>query len=178
MAWTTPKTWAVNDVLTAADMNTYVRDNMNVVGVPPLARATMTAGPPTIANNAWTTLVLPTRDLDQDPTGSLIYDTASGIFTCRTAGVYQAVAEVRWAANATGGRGLGWSYNAASPPTWSDTQAGNATGTSQGCTSPLVRLAVNDTLRVLAFQSSGAGLALIAGTGPIAIWAQIERVSA
>lgn len=27
MAWTSPKTWAASEVLTAADMNTYVRDN-------------------------------------------------------------------------------------------------------------------------------------------------------
>ena len=27
MAWTSPKTWASGDVLTASDMNTYVRDN-------------------------------------------------------------------------------------------------------------------------------------------------------
>jgi hypothetical protein len=27
MAYTTPKTWSVGDVLTASDMNTYVRDN-------------------------------------------------------------------------------------------------------------------------------------------------------
>jgi len=32
MSWTTPKTWAVGDVLTAADMNTHVRDNMRWVG--------------------------------------------------------------------------------------------------------------------------------------------------
>lgn len=31
MAWTTPKTWAVNEPLTAADLNTYVRDNMLAV---------------------------------------------------------------------------------------------------------------------------------------------------
>lgn len=28
-SFTTPKTWASGDVLTAADMNTYVRDNLN-----------------------------------------------------------------------------------------------------------------------------------------------------
>jgi hypothetical protein len=28
MAWTTPKTWAVGDPATAADLNTYVRDNV------------------------------------------------------------------------------------------------------------------------------------------------------
>lgn len=27
MSWTTPKTWASGDILTASDMNTYVRDN-------------------------------------------------------------------------------------------------------------------------------------------------------
>lgn len=27
MGWTAPKTWAVGDVLTASDLNTYVRDN-------------------------------------------------------------------------------------------------------------------------------------------------------
>lgn len=26
-AWTTPKTWNTNDILTSADMDTYVRDN-------------------------------------------------------------------------------------------------------------------------------------------------------
>lgn len=29
MTWTTPKTWVTGDVLTASDMNTYVRDNTN-----------------------------------------------------------------------------------------------------------------------------------------------------
>lgn len=29
MAWTSPKTWSTGDVLTAADMNTYVRDNLD-----------------------------------------------------------------------------------------------------------------------------------------------------
>lgn len=31
MAWTDPKTWSVGDVLTAADMNTYVRDNEDAI---------------------------------------------------------------------------------------------------------------------------------------------------
>lgn len=29
--WTTPKTWNVGDILTAADMNTYVRDNTSLL---------------------------------------------------------------------------------------------------------------------------------------------------
>lgn len=31
MAYTTPKTWASGDILTAADMNTYVRDNIGAL---------------------------------------------------------------------------------------------------------------------------------------------------
>lgn len=31
MAWTTPKTWNVGDLLTASDMNTYVRDNTKLI---------------------------------------------------------------------------------------------------------------------------------------------------
>ncbi len=33
MAWTTPRTWVAGEVLTAALMNTHVRDNENVVKV-------------------------------------------------------------------------------------------------------------------------------------------------
>lgn len=35
MAWTSPKTWSVGEVLTASDMNTYVRDNLNALKAPP-----------------------------------------------------------------------------------------------------------------------------------------------
>jgi hypothetical protein len=32
MAWTTPKTWDVDELLTAANMNAQVRDNLTVLG--------------------------------------------------------------------------------------------------------------------------------------------------
>lgn len=35
MAWTTPKTWATGDLVTAVDLNTHLRDNLNALkGVP------------------------------------------------------------------------------------------------------------------------------------------------
>lgn len=37
MAYTTPKTWAVDEVLGATDMNTYVRDNIAALKDPPSA---------------------------------------------------------------------------------------------------------------------------------------------
>lgn len=35
--WTTPKTWAVDELLTAAKLNTHVRDNLLALKVPPQA---------------------------------------------------------------------------------------------------------------------------------------------
>ncbi|HML24915.1 MAG TPA: hypothetical protein PKD09_24890 [Aggregatilinea sp.] len=35
MPWTTPKTWNVNELLTAAALNTHLRDNLNALKEPP-----------------------------------------------------------------------------------------------------------------------------------------------
>ncbi|HVO70081.1 MAG TPA: hypothetical protein VMT24_08550 [Aggregatilineaceae bacterium] len=35
MAWTTPKTWNVDELLTAANLNTHLRDNLNALKAPP-----------------------------------------------------------------------------------------------------------------------------------------------
>lgn len=35
MNWTTPKTWQVDELLTAADLNTHLRDNLNALKAPP-----------------------------------------------------------------------------------------------------------------------------------------------
>lgn len=44
MAWTTPRTWATNETLTAANMNTHVRDALNwLANDHPRCRATRTA---------------------------------------------------------------------------------------------------------------------------------------
>jgi hypothetical protein len=35
MAWTTPKTWNVDELLTAANLNMHLRDNLNALKAPP-----------------------------------------------------------------------------------------------------------------------------------------------
>lgn len=35
MTWTTPKTWVTNEPLTASDLNTHLRDNLNALKAPP-----------------------------------------------------------------------------------------------------------------------------------------------
>lgn len=34
MAWTTPKTWATGELVTATDLNTHLRDNLNALFTP------------------------------------------------------------------------------------------------------------------------------------------------
>jgi len=46
MAWTTPRTWAVKEKLTAALMNQQVRDNLNYLNSKTLARVTQVANAP------------------------------------------------------------------------------------------------------------------------------------
>lgn len=41
MAWTTPKTWVNNEPLTASDLNTHLRDNLNALKAPPAAQYTL-----------------------------------------------------------------------------------------------------------------------------------------
>lgn len=37
MTWTTPKTWVTGEPLTAGDLNTHLRDNLNALKTPPTA---------------------------------------------------------------------------------------------------------------------------------------------
>src|SRR5262245_10037005 len=49
MAWTNPKTWSVGETLTAANFNTHIRDNENVLG--PIYRK-MKAADETVNNSS------------------------------------------------------------------------------------------------------------------------------
>lgn len=41
MTWTTPKTWVTGEPLTASDMNTHLRDNLEALKNPPSAQVTL-----------------------------------------------------------------------------------------------------------------------------------------
>lgn len=43
MAWTTPKTWTVGELLTAADLNTYIRDNSDFLAETPKVAVRLTS---------------------------------------------------------------------------------------------------------------------------------------
>lgn len=44
MVWTTPKTWSTGELVTAANMNLHVRDNLNALFSPNFGRSAYTSG--------------------------------------------------------------------------------------------------------------------------------------
>lgn len=70
MTWTTPKTWNTGDPLTAGDMNTHIRDNLNVLKAPATALVTKVfASDYILTTSGWA---------DIDPAFSLTLDTTGG----------------------------------------------------------------------------------------------------
>jgi hypothetical protein len=85
MAWSTPKTFVVGDVLTASEMNTYVSDNTDFLNTPPSARVYNSANL-AVANNTNTILTFNSERWDNNTIHSTVTNT--GRLTCRTAGLY------------------------------------------------------------------------------------------
>jgi hypothetical protein len=105
--WTTPKTWATNDVLTAADLNTYTRDNSSwAITDKPSWRLTNSSSQ-VISTGTYTALTFDTELIDN----GLLHSTASSssrvtIPSAAKAGLYLMGACVLWAYDATDDRQL------------------------------------------------------------------------
>ncbi len=102
MAWTAPKTWAVNEVLTAANMNTYVSDDLKWVATD-FPRATAIG---TLAVASGSTFATPTGTWSSaSPNVGGMYTNSAMYLQCGMAGAYQFNLSVVFSTNATGKRG-------------------------------------------------------------------------
>lgn len=159
MAWTSPKTWNVGDVLTAADMNTYVRDNLlSTHNLTKHARV-HSSGAQSIASAAATALSFNTMDLDTDT----MYNAGSPTrLTCKTAGDYDVYASVQFLANGVGYRWIELRLNGTT--VIAITYVPQTASASDDATLTIRRtlaLAVNDYVEVLAWQNSGGALNVV-----------------
>lgn len=112
MAWTTPSTWVAGAILTAAQLNQQLRDNMDAIGAPAAVAITTTTAQTGIVVDTWTQLAFASATTAQNTGGFTI---SSGGITVPTGygGVYLATVSVQWDADSTGVRGLGFSTTAA-----------------------------------------------------------------
>lgn len=160
-----PKTWALDEVVTAANVNAYISSVLTFLLNKPMARVRQTATQ-TLANNTFGTITFTVEDLDDNPdsTGNHSTSVDTGRFTAVYPGWYMFRGGVEFTANTTGFRDSRWRKNG-SAVSASDCSAVAVTG---GASSGLVArptsiyLDTADYVELQAIQTSGGPLDTVA----------------
>jgi hypothetical protein len=161
-----PSIFSVGQVLTAADMNTYT--NNEAVGV---QRTTDLS----IANSSFTAVTWSSAMFDTDAIWS---SGAPTRLTCKTAGIYVVTANVVWQASFNGER-IGYFRVNNTDPNYSYVRqtSNSASGVSTMVFTAHIKLAVNDYVELIIWQSSGGALNALSAAGT-RTFAGMSRVSA
>lgn len=79
MAWSTPRTWTTNELVTASVMNTHVRDNLNALKSPPGAIYQNSSGSSlyTTSSTIWTDVDATNLKLTLTPDGTVVFVQAT-----------------------------------------------------------------------------------------------------
>jgi hypothetical protein len=164
MAWTTPPTFVATNPLTAAQLNTYLRDNTNYlfsnVVNPPGAKSHKTANQG-IATATWSGSALDTSDYDTDT----LHNVATGTFTFNTQGTYICVGTCQFANSNVGLRGIRLNKNSGTLISSNFDGAPSSTLNCNLAVTGIQQFNSTDTLQCEVYQNSGGSLNLI-GTAP------------
>lgn len=162
MAWTTPKTFAVGNVLAAADLNTYQRDNTRWLGTDkPHCRVRNSAN---VSHTSTGNYQAVTFDSERVDVGAM-HDTSSNTSRLTVpaggGGLYAAGGLIEFAANATGRRGIQIRLNGTT--IIARTEAANLGANDHPLTIATVyQLTAGDYLELMGFQGSGGNLNMAA----------------
>lgn len=150
------KTWAANDVLTAADMNTYVRD-----GAQQQTCRANNSGAISVANASWTLMTFDSERFDVDG----MHNTSSntGRFVAQRTGIFAFGCGLRFASNATGYRLIQARLNSGGSGSGgtelAQSSANPISGTyTQMTLNSIYTLTAGDYVEFFAFQNSGSAL--------------------
>lgn len=162
MAFTTPITWTINQLVSVANMNEQVRDNMNAVWQAAAVRITHSANQ-SIADSALTALAFNTERFDQAAgAASTMHDpiTNNTRLTCRISGVYMIGANIDWSSLSTAGyRQLSLRVTGTTTIAHTQTTAvGSAIDTTQNINALYSLTSGTDYVEVMVYQNSGAAL--------------------
>ena len=159
MTWSTPATFTAAAVLTAAQLNTNLRDDMAFLyggasGTAP-GFATRQNAVTACANGTETTIIFQVADQNIDT----MYATGTGIATIPASrtGLWLFTATLEWASNVTGTRGLQIETSTASKSAWNWLSAATD-GTGRQNAAVLYYMTAADTVFVQGRQSSGGSL--------------------
>jgi hypothetical protein len=159
MAWTTPASWSTNEVVTAAKMNTHVRDNVAFLGSPPSVAVNNSASV-SVANATFTVMLANTELWDTDTMHSTSSNTSR--LTATTAGRYQLNVTMRFGVNATGSRVIAYRVNgvATDIQLMAVPNAGGSVETVLSGSADIV-MAAADYVECTCWQSAGGNLDVI-----------------
>lgn len=177
MAWTNPRTWTTGESVSAAQLNTHLRDNLSFLAAPDRAMGNRGAFAQTLSTATWTEMVFGSENYD---TGGM--HTTGGDnqqFAAAVAGAYLCVAQVRFAANSTGDRKAmirkNSAHGAGGGTAWGLTCVRAATGQETSFSiAAVVPLSAGDYVSAWAWQNSGGNLDLEAGAE--LNWMQVMRL--
>lgn len=88
------------------------------------------------------------------------FSESSGVVTVPYTGRYSITANISWTTGSGGTRIVAFAFNAATAPSLPGNAVTPATTFTHQSISSVVKLTANDTIKVLAYQSSGAALAV------------------
>ncbi len=160
MSWTSPITYTVGQTLTAAQMNTYVRDNTLFLFSPPACSVQRT-GDGTFASGSSLNGVgfNVASDYDTDPTMHSAATNNSRI-TINTGGLYKVSGGGKWAISSAGARYMAIRRNG-THDLCNDSRIPLASDNSWQNVTRDMLISVGDYVELCVAQTSGSGLALL-----------------
>lgn len=161
MPFTTPKTWAVSDVLTAADTNTYIRDNVGWLATDkPRCRARNSAAISHTSSGNYQALTFNSERVDVGSMHDTSTNTSRLTVPTGGGGFYMIGGTIEFAANSTGRRGIQVRLNGTT--VLARNEAGSQTTDYPITISTGYQLAAGDYVELMGLQASGGSLNMLA----------------
>lgn len=158
-SWSTPKTWSTGNVLTATDLNTYVRDNTSWLGTDkPLARVFNSAAI-SIANNTNTAVTFDSERFDNQGMHSTSSNTSRLTVPTGMGGKFLIGGHIEFAGNASGQRDILIQVNGSTVIAYDRVGPNGAVSWKMSLTT-MYALSAADYVELLVFQNSGGALNL------------------
>lgn len=174
MAWTAPRTWVSGEIVTAANMNTHVRDNMKAIGGADKAWCRVyNSATQSIPDNAITAVTFDSEQSDVQAMHSTSSNTSRITVPASWGGPYLIGSQVNFAGVAASDIAAAIRINNVNDLIYGTGVTSTViTGGIPLCT--LNTLAAGDYVETRVYQKSGAALntALVTGASPMfwAIW--------
>lgn len=165
MAWTNPRTWVTAEAVTAATLNTHVRDNLDFLYAPPRCYVYRSTNFNT-TSGAWEKIEFGSEVSDTD--SMHLNGTDPSRVNANTAGQYLVVVTVEFDAHATGRRQIMLRKNAGGNSANGNTlgavnYATVATGNAGIQYTRVANLNVGDYVEAFVYQTSTTTLAVVGG---------------